>query len=52
MAGFPYCVRFLNERGDRVEKTFSSLYKCRVFVLRCKHSNRVTLISYPVEIDE
>lgn len=49
MSRYPYYeVRFLNEHGDLVIKGFDSIYKCRIFVLRCKHSRRVTLISCPL----
>lgn len=52
MSRYPYyVVQFLNERGDLVKKEFDSLYKCRVFVLKCKHSKRVTLVSYPLSLD-
>ena len=52
MSRYPYYeVQFLNERGDLVKKSFESLYKCRVFVIKCKHSKRVTLISYPLALD-
>lgn len=51
MTGYPYyVVQFLNERGDLVKREFNSLYKCRLFVLKCKHSRRVTLVSYPMGI--
>ena len=51
MSHYPYyVVQFLNERGNLVKKEFDSLYKCRVFVLKCKHSRRVTLVSYPMGI--
>lgn len=49
MSTYPYyVVQFLNERGDLVKKEFNSLHKCRLFVLKCKHSKRVTLISCPL----
>lgn len=51
MSHYPYyIVQFLNERGDLVKKEFDSLYKCRVFVMKCKHSKRVRLVSYPLGI--
>lgn len=42
-----YTVVFLNERSQRVEKFFDSLYKCWQFVNKLKHSKRCRLISYP-----
>ena len=52
MSRYPYyVVTFLNEHGDLVKKEFDSLYKCRVFVLKCKHSKRVTLISCPLGVE-
>lgn len=52
MSRYPYyVVRFLNEKGDIVKKEFESLYKCRLFVNKCKHSKRVTLVSYPLALD-
>lgn len=51
MSAYPYyVVQFLNERGALVKKEFDSMYKCRIFVLKCKHSRRVTLVSYPMGI--
>ena len=51
MSHYPYyVVQFLNEKGDLIKKEFDSLYKCRLFVLKCKHSRRVTLVSYPTGI--
>lgn len=43
-------VVFINERGDRVEKTFTSAYLCRQFVNKLKHSKKCTLVSYPINI--
>lgn len=40
-------VVFINERGTRVEKTFDSVYLCRKFVIKLKHSKKCTLVSYP-----
>lgn len=40
-------VVFINERGNRVEKTFDSEYLCRKFVNKLKHSKRCVLVSYP-----
>ena len=40
-------VVFINERGNRVEKTFDSAYLCRKFVIKLKHSKRCVLVSYP-----
>lgn len=52
MNNYPYYrVQFLNERGELVTKEFDSLYKCRLFVNKCKHSKRVTLVSYPLALD-
>lgn len=52
MNAYPYyVVQFLNEKGNLITKEFDSLYKCRLFVNKCKHSKRVTLISYPLGID-
>lgn len=52
MSGYPYyVVQFLNERGDLVKREFDSLYKCRLFVNKCKHSKRVRLVSYPLALD-
>lgn len=43
-----YKVIFLNERGDRVTKTFDSPYICRQFVNKINHSKRCQLISAPL----
>ena len=41
-------VVFINEHGDRVEKTFDSVYLCRKFVNKLKHSKKCVLVSYPL----
>lgn len=40
-------VVFINERGTRVEKLFDSVYLCRKFVNKLKHSKRCVLVSHP-----
>lgn len=46
-----YLVQFLSEQGKLVEKRFDSLWACRKFVNKCKHSKRVRLVSYPLSLD-
>ena len=43
-----YKVIFINERSQRVEKFFDSLFLCRKFVNRLKHSKKCKLVSYPL----
>lgn len=43
-----YRVTFLNERAHRVEKFFDSLFLCRKFVNKLRHSKTCKLISYPM----
>ena len=38
------------ETRTKVVKSFDSAYKCRVFVNKLKHSNKLRLLYYP-EID-
>ena len=45
-------VRFINERGKLVSLEFDSVYRCRLFVQKAKRSKRITLISYPLIINE
>lgn len=33
--------------GKRFKKEFESLFLCRKFVNKCKHSKKLVLISYP-----
>lgn len=40
-------VVFINEKGTRVEKLFDSVYLCRKFVNKLKHSKRCVLVSHP-----
>lgn len=40
-------VRFINEHGNMVSKTFDSPYFCRKFIEKAKRSKRITLVSYP-----
>ena len=42
-----YEVIFLNERGERVRKTFDSPFICRKFVNKIKHSKKCKLIFVP-----
>lgn len=42
-----YKVTFLNERSQKVERSFDSLYLCWRFVNKLKHSKRCKLVSYP-----
>lgn len=42
-----YTVVFLNERAQRVEKKFDSLYLCWKFVNKLKFSKTCKLVSYP-----
>lgn len=46
-----YIVIFLNERGQRVPKQFDSLWFCRKFVNKLRHSKRCSLLSYPPQVD-
>ncbi len=41
-------VFLVNETGAIVEKGFDSVYLCRKFVNKLRHSKRCRLISYPV----
>lgn len=43
-----YQVIFVNEQGQRVEKTFDSPYLCRKFVNKIKHSKKCRLIFSPI----
>ncbi len=43
-----YEVWFLNERGQRVRKEFTSVYQCKLFVNKLKRSKRCKLLSYPL----
>lgn len=44
-----YNVEFIvNASGARVKKSFSSPYKCRVFVNKLLRSKKCTVISYPI----
>lgn len=38
----------VNASGAVVRKRFTSLYRCRIFVNKLKHSNECSLISYPL----
>ena len=42
-----YKVVFINERGARVSKVFTSEYECRKFVNKARYSKRIRLVSYP-----
>lgn len=41
-------VLLLNlETGKRFSKTFESLFLCRKFVNKCKHSKKVLVLAHP-----
>ena len=42
-----YKVTFINERGDKLTRSFDSPYMARNFVFKLKHSRKCTLVSYP-----
>lgn len=45
-----FVVVFRNERGQRVQKRFDSLWFCRRFVNKLRHSKKCELLSYPTQV--
>lgn len=45
-------IYIINKSGEKITKSFSSPYQCKLLVNKLKHSKNCTLVSYPNVVND